>query len=102
MLNHRQQLSGTLVGSDDHAALEDILRVGTSAGGARAKAVLAWNARTGEFRSGQVNAGEGFSDWLLKFDGISNNRDKELADPQGFGLVAVSYTHLDVYKRQRW
>lgn len=87
VLNHRQQLSGTLAGSDDHAALEDILRVGTSAGGARAKAVLAWNARTGEFRSGQVNAGEGFSDWLLKFDGISNNRDKELADPQGFGLV---------------
>lgn len=96
VLDHRGQLAGVLGGEDDQAALEDILRVGTSAGGARAKAILAWNPQSGEFRSGQVRAGEGFSYWLLKFDGISGNRDKELADPQGFGLVEYGFHLLAV------
>lgn len=96
VLNHRGQLAGVLGGEDDQEALEDILRVGTSAGGARAKAILAWNPQSGEFRSGQVKAGEGFSYWLLKFDGISGNRDKELADPQGFGLVEYGFHLLAV------
>ena len=96
VLNHRQQVGGSLRGQDDHQALEDILRVGTSAGGARAKAVLSWNAHTGEFRSGQVKAGEGFGHWLLKFDGIANNGDKELADPQGYGLVEYGFHLLAV------
>lgn len=90
-LSQREQLSGVLSGDDDHEMLEDILRVGTSAGGARAKAILAWNEETGEFRSGQIDAGEGFGYWLMKFDGISDNRDKELADPQGFGLIEYGY-----------
>lgn len=93
VLSHREQLAGVLHGEDDRGALEDILRVGTSAGGARAKAVLAWNEQTGEFRSGQVKAGEGFTYWLMKFDGIADNRDKELADPQGFGLIEYAF-HL--------
>ena len=93
VLNERAGLAGRLGGDDDSAALEDILSVGTSAGGARAKAVLAWNPDTGEFRSGQVDAGSGFQHWLLKFDGVSNNRDKELADPQGFGRIEYAY-HL--------
>ncbi|HLT44544.1 MAG TPA: type II toxin-antitoxin system HipA family toxin [Luteimonas sp.] len=96
VLNQRQRFAGSLHGDDDHQALEDILRVGTSAGGARAKAVLAWNAQSGEFRSGQVEAGEGFGYWLLKFDGIANNRDRELADPQGFGLVEYGFHLLAV------
>lgn len=96
VLNQRERLGGVLAGDDDRQALEDILRVGTSAGGARAKAVLAWNAQTGEFRSGQVKVGEGFTDWLLKFDGIDNNRDKELADPQGFGLIEYGFHLLAV------
>ncbi len=75
-------------------ALRDILRVGTSAGGARAKAVVAWNPATGEFRSGQVDAPPGFEHWLLKFDGVAENRDKEaLADPQGYGRLEYAY-HL--------
>lgn len=93
VLDQRGRLAGVLAGEDDRRELEDILRVGTSAGGARAKAVLSWNPATGEFRSGQVEPGEGFSAWLLKFDGISNNRDRELADPQGFGLVEYAF-HL--------
>jgi serine/threonine-protein kinase HipA len=91
VLNNRERLAGVLTGVDDHETLQDIVRVGTSAGGARAKAVLAWNAQTGEFRSGQIKAGEGFSYWLMKFDGISNNKDKEQADPQGFGRIEYSF-----------
>lgn len=91
VLNNRERLTGVLKGDDDRETLEEILRVGTSAGGARAKAILAWNSDTGEFRSGQVKAGEGFTYWLMKFDGISNNRDKELADPQGFGLIEYGF-----------
>ena len=91
VLQERQNLAGRLGGEDDADAMEDILSVGTSAGGARAKAVLAWHPDTGEFRSGQVQVGEGYQHWLLKFDGVSNNRDKELADPQGFGKIEYAY-----------
>lgn len=74
-------------------ALQDLIRVGTSAGGARAKAVIAWNRETNEIRSGQVAAGEGFEYWLLKFDGVSGNKDKELEDPRGYGAIEYAY-HL--------
>lgn len=83
----REELSGVLEGQDDQKALEEILRVGTSAGGARAKAVLAWNEKTGEFHSGQLDAGPGYTYWLMKFDGVSGNADKEVADPLGFGRL---------------
>lgn len=73
--------------------LEKILAVGTSAGGARAKAIIAWNRDTNDVRSGQVNAGDGYEYWLLKFDGVSDNRDKELADPKGYGRIEYAY-HL--------
>ncbi|PIE22558.1 MAG: toxin HipA [Planctomycetota bacterium] len=91
VMDERASLVGRLGGEDDEEALEDILSVGSSAGGARAKAVLAWNRETGEFRSGQVPVDEGYEHWLLKFDGVSNNRDKELADPQGFGKIEYAY-----------
>jgi serine/threonine-protein kinase HipA len=74
-------------------ALRDILRVGTSAGGARAKAVIAWNPRTNEVRSGQVEIEAGFEAWLLKFDGVTGNKDKELLDPEGYGVIEYAY-HL--------
>lgn len=98
VLTHRDALDATFGGdmtdeeADDRGdALLDILRVGTSAGGARAKAVIAWNPATNEVRSGQVDAGEGFEYWLLKFDGVSGNRDKELEDPKGYGLIEHAY-----------
>lgn len=72
-------------------ALNDILRVGTSAGGARAKAVIAWNRVTNEVRSGQVAAGAGFDYWLLKFDGVTGNKDRELEDPKGYGAIEYAY-----------
>lgn len=91
VLDEKESLEGVLSGKNDLTAIDDILRVGTSAGGARAKAILAWNPQTGEFRHGQVDAGGGFEHWLMKFDGIDNNRDKEEPDPQGFGLIEYAY-----------
>lgn len=91
VLDERIGLAGKFAGQNDQQAIEDILRVGTSAGGARAKAVLAWNPESGEFRSGQASTEEGFSHWIMKFDGILGNRDKELADPQGFGRIEYAY-----------
>ena len=93
VLDERYQLGGTLGESEDTKQLEDILRVGTSAGGARAKAVLAWNPATGEFRSGQADVEEPFEYWLLKFDGISNDRRGGLSGSQGFGRIEYAY-HL--------
>ena len=91
VLNSRAKLEGVLGTTDDHVALENILKVGTSAGGARAKAILAWNPLTGVFRSGQLPAESGFEYWLLKFDGVSGNGDHELADPAGFGRIEYGY-----------
>ena len=71
--------------------MNDILRVGTSAGGARAKAVIAWNRETNEVRSGQIIAAKGFDYWLLKFDGVTGNKDKELEDPKGYGAIEYAY-----------
>jgi len=68
--------------------------VGTSAGGARAKAAIAWNPRTNEVRSGQIEAGTGFEYWLLKFDGVRGNRDKELEDPAGYGAIEYAYSYM--------
>lgn len=96
VLDERSNLYGKLSGRDSAIALEEILQVGTSAGGARAKAVLAWHPTTGEFRSGQLDAELGFEHWLLKFDGVANNRDKELADPLGFGLIEYAYYKMAV------
>ncbi len=73
--------------------LSKILAVGTSAGGARAKAIIAWNEDSNQVRSGQIDAGDGYSYWLLKFDGVTNNKDKELADPKGYGRIEYAY-HL--------
>lgn len=91
ILTHREGLDASLERPARQKAMQDILRVGTSAGGARAKALIAWNAETHEVRSGQVQADPGFSHWLLKFDGVAGNKDKELLDPQGYGAIEYAY-----------
>ena len=91
VLTHRNNLQASFAAQGSADALSDILRVGTSAGGARAKAVIAWNRKTNEVRSGQVKAGKDFEYWLLKFDGVSGNKDKELDDPKGYGLIEYAY-----------
>lgn len=75
-------------------AFEQIVRVGTSAGGARAKVLIAYNEATETVLSGQVRAPEGYGYWLLKFDDIENNRDKENADPTGFGALEYTYSQI--------
>jgi len=94
ILSNQSDLGLTLQNDEAKNALTDILRVGTSAGGARAKAVIAWNPKTNQVRSGQVNAGEGFEYWLLKFDGVTGNKDKELDDPQGYGAIEYAYYQM--------
>jgi serine/threonine-protein kinase HipA len=69
-------------------ALLDIIRVGTSAGGIRPKAVIALNDKTKEVRSGQVDAPDGFDYWVLKFDGI---KDNSLGDPAEYGRIEYAY-----------
>lgn len=92
ILTHRNALRSSFTPEHRNGALQEILRVGTSAGGARAKAIIAWNAATSEVRSGQVAAPEGFGYWLLKFDGVSGNRDKELEDPRGYTVIEYAYS----------
>jgi serine/threonine-protein kinase HipA len=94
ILTRRKNLAVSFADPHKERALMDILRVGTSAGGARAKAIIAWNPDTNEVRSGQTEADPGFEYWLLKFDGVSNNRDKELEDPQGFGVIEYAYSQM--------
>jgi serine/threonine-protein kinase HipA len=92
VLTHRGNLQGYFHEKGKEKALREILSVGTSAGGARAKAVIAWNRATNEVRSGQIVAGEGFEYWLLKFDGVAGNRDKEMEDPNGYGAIEYAYS----------
>ncbi len=94
ILQQREQLNASLKDAERRTAMGQILKVGTSAGGARAKAVVAWNRHTNELRSGQMDAPLGFEHWLIKFDGVRSNRDKELADPMGYGAVEYAYAKM--------
>jgi serine/threonine-protein kinase HipA len=96
ILSDRKSFVTSLQDGEEGQAMRDILRVGTSAGGARAKAVIAWNPETGEVRSGDAEQERGFSHWLLKFDGVTNNRDRELAMPKGYGKIEFAYYKMAV------
>lgn len=89
----RRAVQGTL-GDDDTSenALNSIISVGTSAGGARAKAVLGWNPATGELVSGQFDLPDGFEHWLLKFDGMG--LDRALGPSQQYGRIEYAYARM--------
>ncbi len=88
----RRALAGDMADDDGtNAALRNIIEVGTSAGGARAKAVIAWHPGTNEIRSGQLDTPDGFEHWLLKFDGMG--QDHELGPTQSYGRIEYAY-HL--------
>lgn len=87
VLDEKAGFTGKMV-DENIDGLNEIIKVGTSAGGARAKAVIAFNEVTGEMRSGQVDASEGFGYWLIKFDGVTN---KQLGDPEGYGRIEYAY-----------
>ena len=89
VLKMREDAKSSLVpGMNEYSS---ILKVGSSAGGARAKALIGWNEATGEVRSGQVALPEGFGYWLIKFDGLAGNGDKEGDDKWGYGRVEYAY-----------
>ena len=92
MVASRSGLATTL--SDE--GLSSLLQVGTSAGGMRAKAIVAWNPDTGEMRSGQVPAPDGFGYWIIKFDGVGGDSGSDLStpvfsDPKGYGRIEYAY-----------
>jgi len=91
ILNARRQGYANI--SDIDTDLASILKIGTSAGGARAKVLVAWNEKTGELRSGQIKAPKGYGYWLLKLDGVNANGDKEDDDKCGYGRIEYAF-HL--------
>lgn len=77
----------------DEQAIEQLIKVGTSAGGARAKALIAWNEEKRDIRSGQIDAGDGYYYWLLKFGNIENNKDKDAdADDKEYSKIEYAYS----------
>lgn len=87
MLTARSDFNTNLQKDEEKAVLE-ILKIGTSAGGARPKAVIAYNEKTGEVKSGQTKAPQGFEHWLIKLDGVS---DIQLGASKGYGRVEMAY-----------
>lgn len=90
ILFHKEELSVNFL-RDDAEAIKSIIRVGTSAGGNRPKAVIAWNPKTQEVRSGQVDVPEGFEPWIIKLDGVE---DKDLGSTSGHGRVEFAYAMM--------
>ncbi len=89
ILSGRMDFTTTLT-KNEEKGLYDILKIGSSAGGARAKAVIAFNTKTKEVRSGQAEAPKGFTHWIIKFDGVT---DKQFGSSKGYGRVEMAY-HL--------
>lgn len=87
MLNERQAFL-TNLNKDEEKAMMEILKIGTSAGGARPKAVIAYNPKTGEVKSGQGNVPKGFEHWLLKLDGVS---EEQFGESSGWGRIEYAY-----------
>lgn len=92
ILSGRKDFTTNLT-EDEEKALFEILKIGSSAGGARAKALIAFNEKTGEVRSGQASAPKGFEHWLIKFDGVS---DSQFGASKGYGRVEMAYYHMAV------
>ncbi len=78
----------THLSKDEEKAMMEILKIGTSAGGARPKAVIAYNRKTGEIKSGQGSIPKGFEHWLLKLDGVSG---EQFGESSGWGRVEYAY-----------
>jgi serine/threonine-protein kinase HipA len=87
MLTKREAFETNLA-KDEQQAMLDILKIGTSAGGARPKAIIAYNEKTGQVKSGQTLAPKGFEHWLLKLDTVS---DVQFGESSGFGRIEMAY-----------
>lgn len=82
------------IGKNHAQAVEELVRIASSAGGSRAKALLAFDPETGEVRSGQTDAPEGFQHWIIKFDGITN---RLLGDPRGYSRIEYAYNLMALH-----
>lgn len=95
IFRNRQNFRERLIQQD--RLILDIVKIGTSAGGAKPKAIIAWNAETNEVRSGQVKAPEGFSYWLLKFDGTEfSEHEGTIKHPKGIGNIEYAYYRMAI------
>jgi serine/threonine-protein kinase HipA len=74
--------------TEEHEDLKDLFKVGTSAGGARPKAIIAYNEKTLEVRSGQAQVPKGFEHWLIKLDGVSS---EQFGESSHWGRVEYAY-----------
>ena len=83
----------TNLNKEEEIAVREILKIGTSAGGARPKAVIAWNEKSGEVKSGQTKAPKGFEHWLIKLDGVN---DIQLGSSHGYGRVEMAYYNMAI------
>jgi len=90
MLNKRMEFVTNLE-EGEQQAMQDILKIGTSAGGARPKAIIAYNKKTGQVKSGQTNAPKGFDHWIIKLDGVS---DAQFGESRGYGRVEMAYFNM--------
>jgi serine/threonine-protein kinase HipA len=93
-LSQRDAFVARLSDHPAEAEMQALLAVGTSAGGARPKAIIAYDEATGQVRSGQLDAGPGFRQWLLKFDGVAGSGDHGLRDPEDWGAIEYTYYEL--------
>ena len=101
-VNEMVQFASDILNNRDSVKLDmsneltysQLLQLGTSAGGARAKAIIAWNEKTHEIRSGQVNLGKDFGYWLMKFDGVSKNGDHGTEDEPEYTLIEYAYYQM--------
>ncbi len=84
----------TNLSDDRRAAIAEILRLGTSAGGQRAKAIIAYNPQTGEVRSGQIEAPDGFDYYLIKLDGVSATAG--FRETGNYGRLEYSFAKLAI------
>jgi serine/threonine-protein kinase HipA len=95
ILSDRDGFETALHPGEEEDGLREILSVGSSAGGARAKAMIAWNPETKQIRSGQLPGAVGFEHWLLKFDGVEEGGGREVfAETQGYGAVEFAYSRI--------
>lgn len=92
LLSNKQSFKTNFINENDKA-ISEILKIGTSAGGARPKAVIAYNEKTGEVRSGQTNVPKGFQHWLIKLDGVS---DVQVGASSGYGRVEMAYYNMAI------
>ena len=93
VLAQRADLVASLAKPEQERTLKEILRVGTSAGGARAKALISLNPETNEVRSGQLDVDPGFEHWILKFDGVEDST-RDLGASRGYGAIEWAYSRM--------